>query len=156
MLPKLTPLQYLVLHLLFVGEQSGNELRRGLRALGVRQSGAAFSRLMARLVDANYIDPQSGTHSVNGQMVHHRRYQITDLGLLDWTTARKFYLNLAPPSPDLAPVVTESGQLVVYDRKIRQAAQRRNVLEHVRRFASAVLETKLRPPRKKRRAWVGY
>jgi hypothetical protein len=49
-LPTLTPLQYLTLHLLFVGPQTGKQLRRALRALGVRQSRAAFSRLMSRLL----------------------------------------------------------------------------------------------------------
>jgi hypothetical protein len=57
MLPKLTPLQYLVLQLLFVGPQMGEQLRQMLRSLGVRQSRTAFSRMMMRLIVANYVSP---------------------------------------------------------------------------------------------------
>jgi hypothetical protein len=151
MLPKLTPLQYLVLHLLFVGRQSGDELRRALKNLGVRHSRAAFSRLMARLVEANYIDPQSATRSHNGQTVHYRCYEITDLGLFDWTAANKFYLNLAPPSPDLTPIVTQEGQLAVYDAPIRRAVIRRDVDEHVQRLAAAVLHVDVESLRRQSR-----
>jgi hypothetical protein len=140
MLPKLTPLQYTLLHLLFAGPQSGDELRQALRALGVRQSVAAFSRLIARLVDANYIDPQPGKRSQNGQTVHFRRYEITDLGLFDWMAAQKFYLNLAPPSPDLTPVPTESGKLAAYDPKTRKAVLDRSIRSDVRRIASTMLQ----------------
>jgi hypothetical protein len=139
MLPKLTPLQYLVLHLLFVGRQSGDQLRRSLKTLGVRQSRAAFSRLIARLVEANYIYPQWDTHCHDGQVVHHRCYEVTDLGVVDWIATHKFYLNLAPPSDDLVPVVTQTGQLAAYDAPLRQAVIRRDVEDHVERFASAVL-----------------
>ena len=125
MLPNLTPLQYLVLHLLFVGTQSGDQLRRTLQTLGIQQSPAAFSRLMARLVDANHIDSLPAARADNGQTIHFRRYQITDLGLSDWNAARKFYLNLAPPSSPPTPVSTEQGQLAAYDPQTRNAAIRR-------------------------------
>ena len=151
MLPTLTPLQYLVLHLLFVGRQSGDELRHGLESLGVRQSRAAFSRLMMRLVDANYVDPQRATRSDSGQTVHYCCYEITDLGVFDWMAAHKFYVNLAPPSADLVPLATRNGQLAAYDPKTGQAVIRREVEGDVRRFASAILGVELKPPRKKAR-----
>ena len=44
-LAKLTPLQFLVIRLLFQGEKSGPQLRRGLAALGVRRSPAASCNL---------------------------------------------------------------------------------------------------------------
>jgi hypothetical protein len=140
MLPKLTPLQYLALHLLLVGTQSGDELRRTLRTLGIRQSRAAFSRLMSRLVDANYIDPQPGTRSDNGQTVHFRRYQITDLGLFEWNAAHKFYLNLAPPSSPPTPVSTEQGQLAAYDPQTRNAAIRRKTRGYANRLTSLMVK----------------
>jgi hypothetical protein len=151
MLPKLTPLQYLVLNLLFVGRQSGDRLRRALRALGVRQSRAAFSRLMFRLMEANYVNPEQAVRSDNDQTVHYRCYEITDLGVFDWMAAQKFYLNLPPPSADLVPHVTSSGELAVYDPEIREAVSRRELDASVWRLASAFLGVDLKRPRKKAR-----
>ena len=121
MLPTLTPLQYLVLHLLFVGPQTGVELRRTLRTLGVKQSGAAFSRLMMRLVDGNYVSPQVCSRRTVENTIRECRYEITDIAVFDWLEARKFYLNLSPPSDDLVPVVTESGELAGYDPALRKS-----------------------------------
>jgi hypothetical protein len=149
MLPNLTPLQYLVLHLLFVGRQSGDELRRALRALGVRQSRAAFSRLMARLVDANYVDPRSAVRADAGQTIHFRCYEITDQGILDWTAARKFYVNLAPPSHNLTPVATLEGEMAAYDPKERKSVFRRAIHESLARFVFATLHRDLKLPCKK-------
>ena len=119
-LPALTPLQYLTLHLLFVGPQTGQQLRKALRALGVRQSRAAFSRLMMRMVIANHVVPRASTSLIGGQKVRQNLYEITDLGVFDWTAAQKFYLNLPPPSSDLIPVATDSGELAAYDEKTRR------------------------------------
>jgi hypothetical protein len=92
----------ILLNLLFVGRQSGDELQRTFRALGVRQSRAAFSRLMARLVEANHVAAKSAVRADAGQTVHFRCYEITDQGVLDWTAARKSNVNLAPPSRHIA------------------------------------------------------
>ena len=73
----------------------GPATARTLRALGVRQSRTAFSRMMMRLVVANYVSPQVCTHRTDEQTVRQCRYEITDLGVIDWTAARKFYLNFA-------------------------------------------------------------
>ena len=94
--PTLTPLQFLTLNLLFVGPQTGKQLREALRARGVRQSPTAFSRLMMRMIVANHVDPRVEISVVAGQPVRHHLYEITDLGVLDWTAAQKFYLNLRP------------------------------------------------------------
>ncbi|MFZ1936840.1 MAG: hypothetical protein WCB27_21120 [Thermoguttaceae bacterium] len=87
--------------------------------MGVRQSAVAFSRLIMRLVIANYVVPLASTAAIDGRRVRRNLYQITDLGVLDWTAARKFYLNLAPPSHDLLPLVTDMGEFAVYDEKTR-------------------------------------
>jgi hypothetical protein len=119
MLPSLTPLQYLTLHLLFVGPQTGKQLRQALQAVGVRQSAVAFSRLMMRLVVANYVLPFASTATIDGRKVRRNLYRITDHGVLDWIAARKFYLNLTPPSHDLLPVITDIGESAVYDEETR-------------------------------------
>ena len=77
--------------------------------MGVRHSNAAFSKLMMRLMVGNFVDPCPTTHTTDGQTIRENRYEITDVGVLEWTAARKFYLNLSPPSADLVPLTTEQG-----------------------------------------------
>jgi hypothetical protein len=139
MLPNITPLQYLVLHLLFAGRRSGEQLRRDLRSLGVGQSRAAFSRLMDRLIEANYVCPQPLARNDNGHTVYYRSYEVTDLGVLQWTAARKFYLNLAPPSHDLLPVESQCAELSVYDRQDCETIVKREVNDFVRQAFSSAL-----------------
>ena len=132
-LPTLTPLQYHTLNLLFVGPQTGRQLREALRAFGVRQSGPAFSRLMMRMVIANHVVPCASTSLVAGQKVRQTRFEITDLGVFDWMAAHKYYLSLPPPSGDLLPVVTDCGELAAYDEKTRTRvikAELRNAFTH--------------------------
>jgi hypothetical protein len=119
-MPQLTPLQYLALNLLFAGPQTGRQLRHALRAMGVRQTRASFSTLMARLVQANYVDPETCVRRFGGRPVRQARYEVTDVGVFVGTEDHKFCLNLPPPSPDLVPVVTEEGELAAYDPKLRK------------------------------------
>ncbi len=137
MLPNLTPLQFLVLHLLFVGPQTGEQLRRMLRTYGVRQSRTAFSRMMMRLVVANYISAQVSTHRANEQTIRQCRYVITDLAVLDWMKTQKFYLNLAPPSADLVPLSTESGELAAYEPTLRKQLLDQRFGNRIKRGLSA-------------------
>jgi hypothetical protein len=120
-MPQLTtPLQYLTIHLLFAGPQTGQQLRHALRAMGVRHTRASFSRLMMRLVEASYVNPQNCVQRSGEQNHCQSRYEVTDLGVFVWLDVRRFYLNLAPPSADLVPVVTEVGELAAYDPKLRK------------------------------------
>ena len=141
MLPALTPLQYLVLHLLFAGPQSGEQLRRasgdGTAAdppVVLPPDGPADR---CRLCRAGAGQPVED----NGARIHFCRYQITDLGLYDWNAARKFYLNLAPPSCPPAAVPTEQGQLAAYDPQTRKAAIKRAADRYARRLSAVMLET---------------
>jgi len=140
MLPTLTPLQYLTLHLLFVGPQTGQQLRAALRAMGVRHSGAAFSRLMMRLVVGNLVTSDVASRTTDERTIHENRYEITDLGVVRWTAAWKFHRNLAPPSADLQPVTTESGELAAYDAKTRQRVIERRFSKAFKRLAWGILK----------------
>jgi hypothetical protein len=133
-MPQLTPLQYLTLHLLFTGPQTGRQLRAALRAMGVRQSLTSFSRLMMRLAIANLVIPNSRVRRTDLAAFREYEYQVTDLGLWMWTQSRKFYLNLAPPSPDLLPAETDVAPLAAYDPKTRK-----KILDD--RFGKAVRQT---------------
>ncbi len=140
MLPKLTPLQYLVLNLLSVAEHSGDELRRVLQSLGVSQSREAFCRMMIRLIDSNYVEPLPSSRCDNGQTIHFRLYQITDLGILECNAAYKFYLNLAPPQESATPIPTEQAQLAAYDPQTVKNVSQRNKKWYSQRLASLLLE----------------
>ena len=125
-----------MLHLLLVGPQSGQELRRGLRAMGLRQTRPSFCRLMSRLVDAGYVVPEPAAQAdQDGRRIHFCRYQVTDLGLYDWNAARKFYVNLAPPACPPATVSTEPGRLAAYDPQTRKAAIKRSADGFVRQLS---------------------
>ena len=139
-LPALTPLQYLVLHLLFVGPQTGQQLREALRALGVRQSRAAFSRLMMRMVIANHVVPRASTFVAAGQNIRQNLYEITDLGVFDWTAAQKFYLNLSPPSADLMPIATDSGELAAYDEKTQRRVIKATFAKALKPYLRTIME----------------
>lgn len=120
MLPKLTSLQYLVLHLLFAGPQTAKQLRQGLSELGVRQTTPSFHRMMIRLIMANLVFCERCKVQRNGQTFHHNRFQVTDFGVAEWLLAQKFHANLAPPSADLVPVETDQGKLAAYPPEIRK------------------------------------
>jgi hypothetical protein len=141
MLPTLTPLQYLAIHLLLVGPQSGRELRRGLRAMGLRQTRPSFCRLMSRLVDAGYVAPEPATQPDHaGRRVHFCRYQVTDLAFYEWSATRKFYVNLAPPVCPPSTLSTEPGRLAAYDPQTRRAAMKRAADQYARQLKSTMMQ----------------
>ncbi len=142
-MPQLTPLQYLTLHLLFAGRQTSQQLRQSLQSLGVNHSRAAFSRLMMRLVDANYVRRQTTLHRQGNQSVPLCSYEVTDLGVFVWIEARKFYANLAPPSDDMIPVVTETGQMAAYDPALRKAVAADRFREEFLRLAIPIAHAML-------------
>ena len=142
-MPQLTPLQYLTLHLLFAGRQSGAELRHALRAMGVRHSRASFSRLIMRLVEANFVDPQTAVQRHGDQTFRQCLYEVTDFGLFVWLEARKFYLNLAPPSPDLVPVATNEGPLAAYDPNLRKTVVDNHFKNEFLRLAMPIVKATL-------------
>lgn len=55
LLPRLTPLQFLVIRLLLDGRKTGRELRRELGSWGAAMSKAAFSQMMHRLQVAGLV-----------------------------------------------------------------------------------------------------
>jgi len=122
MLPQLTSLQYLTLHLLFVGPQDAKELRDSLRAFGIRQSLQAFHGMMMRLMVANYVEINQHQRKTSLQTVHCHRFELTDLGLHAWLEAWRFYRGLCPPSAEFTPAPTDEGRLAAYDPKNRKAA----------------------------------
>jgi hypothetical protein len=107
-LPPLTPLQFLVLGLLFTGPKTGAELRHLLKGLKIKTSPSALSRLMIRLEWMQQIHRQYVMHAVADRNIRQCTFAVTDYGLRLWTQTRQFYLELSPPPPDLLPFSDEA------------------------------------------------
>ena len=135
-LPTLSPFQFLLLHLLFVGPQTGPQLRRALAGYGLRRSQPTFSRTMMQLAWKGYVRAEQVRQSAEGQVVHPRRYEVTDFGVMVWLNTQSFYQNLAPPSADLVPVATEEGELAAYDAETHQWIIRQRTREERKQFTS--------------------
>lgn len=91
MVPEITHLQFLVLHILMGSERAGHEIRDELAENGVRKSGPAFYQLMARLEDAGFVKGRYVKIVIDGQTVKERRYKIKGSGATAYNSVEQFY-----------------------------------------------------------------
>ena len=98
-LPQMTPLQFLVLWLLFQGRKSGRALRAELEARGARMGRAAFSQMIRRMAAARLVRSDFVADDHAGRPIRYCVYQATEKGLDAWRVARAFYARLPEP-PD--------------------------------------------------------
>jgi hypothetical protein len=138
-LPELTPLQFLVLQLLFAGPQGGKDLRRKAKAAGAALSPPSFSRLMHRMNRLGYLQIHDVEEAERFRYVLPRRFELTDLGLALWRRTREFYTRLSDPPDGLKPIVTENGKLAHLSRKERRRVVRRRVRRQARRIIEKAL-----------------
>jgi DNA-binding PadR family transcriptional regulator len=110
LLPRLTPLQFLVLWLLFGGPRSGRSLRVELEAWGAGMGRSAFSQLMTRLVAAGLVHSRFVTHDNFGRPIRFCLYQAREDALGAWRAARDFYANLKEPRDAEAGLFDESTE----------------------------------------------
>jgi len=139
-LPELTPLQFVVLHVLAGGSKRPAELRDALREVGIPRGLSAFARLIRRMEYGAWLVVQydaPGRRCVLAEC----QIAITDLGVAVWEATRKFYADMSLPA-DVAPVATEIGQLAhlpARERKRIMARRDRKELQAVlMRLASAL------------------
>lgn len=90
-LPKLTHLQFLVLSLLLDSDQSGQDLRDGLKKHGVKKSGPGFYQFMARLEDAGFVKGWYDVEVINGLPLKRRMYRLLGHGRSAWGSTQEFY-----------------------------------------------------------------
>lgn len=91
-LPKLTPLQFLVLcHLREQGELGGTSLRALLAQDGASVQGPAFYQLMARMTRAGLIRSKYQDRQIGHQTVAESRHSITVHGFNELVTTKEFY-----------------------------------------------------------------
>ena len=97
-LPAITHLQFLVLDCLTGQERPGLQIRQRLSTSGVRQSGPAFYRMMARLEDASMVEGYYVQEVIDGQIIKQRHYRLSPQGRRSWDSTRRFYLESFRPS----------------------------------------------------------
>lgn len=91
-LPKLTPLQFLVLcHLREHHDLGGTELRALLAKDGASVQGPAFYQLMARMTRAGLIRSKYHDRQIGNQTVSESRHRITVHGFNELVATREFY-----------------------------------------------------------------
>lgn len=106
--PELTGLQFLVVAILFDGAMTSSKLHAELVRLGYTDKQDSFSRLMKRLIKASIVSytPRqlwTGKEKDVAYIKQQHVYRGTDLGLVLWQKAQKFYSQMKPPSDDYAP-----------------------------------------------------
>ena len=144
MLPEMSGLQFLVVGLLFDGPRSGAQLRRRMKAAGVKIGPSSFSRLMQRMADANYLYAQTEKGPSGCRLVRPRQFEVTDLGVGIWRRVREFYAAADEPAADLVPIDTDEGKLAHLPRKKRRELIRRRTRRQVKRIFERFLEKRLR------------
>jgi hypothetical protein len=121
MLPEMSSLQFFVARLLFARPQSGEKLRGKMKKAGVKIRPPSFSRLMTRMEQANYLQPEYKEGPNGLRRVRPQRLELTDLGLRIWQRTWAFYAAGDGPPKALVPITTEEGQLADRPRKERRA-----------------------------------
>ncbi len=96
-LPRLTPLQFLVIRLLLDGRTSGRKLRRELGRWGAGMSKPAFSQMMRRLQVAGLVRSDRVSQDSAGLPIRYCVYQARLEGLKRWRAAADFYARLEEP-----------------------------------------------------------
>ena len=128
-LPEMTPLQFTLVHLLFDGPKTGQELRFELQRRGMSRTPTAFSRLMQRLRASAFVHRDTLIETVDGRTIRRRTYRVTDLGLIVWTTTRQFYAHFPPAPLDAETVPTTIGQFAAYGPKERKALAQKDLTD---------------------------
>ena len=136
MLPEMSPLQFVVVQLLFAGPQSGGQLRRRMEQAGVKIGPPSFSRLMLRMETAGYLQAHDEDGPAGCHLVRPRRFEVTDLGVAIWSRVREFYAGWSPPPPELVPIATAEGQLAHLPPKARRSILRRRIRRQCERIVN--------------------
>jgi hypothetical protein len=126
-LPELTPIQFLTLNLLFVGPQTGSQLRSILEKFGAGRSPSAFCKLMLQMVARNLVADEFVFERSGCSLVREKVFTVTDFGVMQWIETQKFYQELAPPSADLVPESTDAPKAAVYGKAVVENEWKREV-----------------------------
>lgn len=92
MVPNISHLQFLVLHLLLHDDHSGRFLRDRLSEEGNKQSHPAFYQMMARLEQDTLVMGWYESVVVDGQTIREKMYSLTSRGRKAHASVQEFYI----------------------------------------------------------------
>ena len=143
LLPQLTPLQFVVVHLLFEGPRAPGEVREALRGLGLGQNPGAFSRLIRRLECGPFVEAVYDGPRPCGAL-RDCRLAVTDLGVALWKATREFYASLSLPPRELKPVATDGGDLADYPARERKGILHRRAVKETREVLERFVRSRIK------------
>lgn len=107
-LPQMTPLQALVVSVLFDGELSSRRIQDELDFNGVKMKMPLVYRMLARLEVAEYVcGGYRRYQTIDGRLIRERHYQVSRKGLKMWQNTIAFYAALDPPPNNFRPTTRE-------------------------------------------------
>lgn len=133
-LPEMTPLQFVVVHLLFCGPKTAGELRRQLEPWAAARSSTAFSKLMRRMQAVAYVETEYLAEVVHGQTIRQCQYRVTDLGVMVFHATREFYAGFAPPPEDLEVAVTDEARFAANGPRRRKELVKKMYARRLKRL----------------------
>ena len=106
----MTPLQALVVNILFQGEQSSRQIRDELDFRGVAMKMPLVYRLLGRLELTEYVYGRYRQYQTpDGQTIRERHYRASESGLEAWQKTVAFYRTMLPPPDHFKPVRYDVG-----------------------------------------------
>ena len=107
-LPQMTPLQALVVNILFEGELSSRRIQEELDFQGVKMKMPLVYRMLARLEVAEYVCGGYRRYEMaDGRLIRERHYQVSRQGLKMWMKTVAFYAAMDPPPSHFRPTTRE-------------------------------------------------
>ena len=107
-LPEMTPLQALVISILFDGEKSSRDVRDELAFRGVEMPMTQVYRLLGRAELAGYLSAKYRQwQTADGRTVREKFYRASRQGLDQWQKTLAFYDALDRPPEGFQPVSLE-------------------------------------------------
>ncbi len=97
-LPEMTPLQALVVNILFQGERSSRQIQDELDFRGAPMKMPLVYRMLGRLELAEYVWARYRQYQTpDGRTIRERHYRVSEAGLTEWRATVGFYQKMVPP-----------------------------------------------------------
>ena len=104
-MPEMTPLQALVVSILFEGELPSREIREELALRGLAREASVVYRMLGRMELAHYLCGRYRLWRMpDGRTIRERHYRVSEVGFDQWKATIGFYQALEVPPEGFRPV----------------------------------------------------
>ena len=101
----MTPLQALVISILFDGETSCRKIQSELAARNVEMEMTLVYRLLGRMKLAGYVQGRYHQYQTSdGRTIRERHYAVDEFGLAQWKKIKDLFDTMSLPREDFQPV----------------------------------------------------